>query len=194
MGHPLLEGRRARDLAEKEGIAAQQGQGFAGRHHAQAERLQVLPDEPGEAILRAVPHEVSVGLEGRRVQNEIEAPFTDFREEALQAARVVAVPVGENEHLHLAQVRIEGVGVEGRPVLREAEIEQDRSRPALAAQPDKGRESVLGQDGIADQAVPDVPGPPDDVAVVHGRDVDVVVLEGKNLHPVEFVECHPAFR
>jgi hypothetical protein len=71
-------------------------------------------------------------------------------DEPLQAARVIAVTVGQDKRLHLAQIHIEGVGTVRRPVFREPEIEQECPGPAFPCRPDEGRKAVFGQDGVAD--------------------------------------------
>ena len=52
---------------------------------------------------------------------------------------------------------------------------------------------MLGLDGVAELSGPVALRAAYDIVVVHGRDLDIVVLERENLHAVEFVEDHPRY-
>ncbi len=80
------------------------------------------------------------------------------------------------------------LGVECRADLGETEIEEHRPRPFPGRRPDHRRKAVFGEDRFPDLPVHPRAGAVDHLAVVRCRHVDVVVLEGKDLHPVELID------
>jgi hypothetical protein len=111
--------------------------------------------------------------------------------QALEAAVVVDVAVGDDDGPQLGRVDLHDVEVVGQAVRGEAAVVQDRAPPSAREHGDQGREAVLGHQLVVVEVVVGQWEPANPVGTGH-QDVDEVVDDQGDLDRVDRLQLDHA--
>jgi hypothetical protein len=153
MGKPGLELGDPRDLARDQHPAVHQQGGAALLHHLEALGLQVGPARWGQVQLGPGREGDFALAPGPGVDQQRQAAASGAGGQALQAAVVVDVAVGDDDGPQPGRVDLHDLQVVAKAPRGHAAVVQDRAALPARLDGDQGREPVLGHQLLAVEGV-----------------------------------------